>query len=845
MPTLSAVKPMTGPDSAQVLPTIVGIGASAGGLEALRDVASNLPSDSGCAFVIVQHMAPLHESLLTRMISSETDLTVSTILDDTRPVPNTIYVAPPGRDVVLDGDVLRLLRPPADRVRPSPSVDKFFLSLADVMGKNCLAVVLSGNGSDGAIGVEAIREVGGITIAQDGLSAKFDSMSNASVKTGCIDLVLTPTQIGSHLSEILASPSGVRRVREASTRGSSIPAVLQIVLAHTGVDFRDYKPAMVQRRIDLRMSALELKSTEDYVAYCRRTPSEVEALFNDMLVSVTRFFREPGAFGPLKDTLKDMVRGRVGRPMRIWVPGCATGEEAYSIAILLAEALGGPAALLKSGVQIFATDIDTRALAYGRKGIYRNSELVDVPDAYRETYFTQLETGGRAEVSEALRSVVVFSYHNICKDPPLLHIDMISCRNVLIYFSTKLQNRVLSRLHYALSVEGALFLGLAETVASTERLFKPLVDDARIFVKQDVRERATPSQLKITPNSVAPQGSAPPATPGDQGLEHGLLDAMLKAHGERVCLVDKDHEVRRVIGDVTELLTPQSSTDHRGDDAAQFQLRMLKAPIHDDARTLVGRALETRSRCSGKLFPIVTQASQAVQLDAVALDTADMSEPLVLLRFTFVPLGEPSTEAANTQLAVRSTTLDEELARTRHALQCTIEQLETSNRELKSLSHDMHSTNVELQEANHELATSNEDLQFTNEELITVNEELQINGAELQSLNAELGSVLGNVPLPLMVLNAALQITRASRSAMTLFDIPETALRPHLSQIHMPKGFPQLVDLCARSLETRETVILDFSTNDGAFSLRAAPFTNSAGQLIGTTLILLSAPKAQ
>ncbi|NNK77451.1 MAG: PAS domain S-box protein, partial [Litoreibacter sp.] len=357
-------------DAGDTSPIIIGIGSSAGGLEALRALASRLPSNIGCAYVVVQHMSPQHKSLMTSLIDRETALSVVDVEDGVAPQPDTIYVTPPRHDVMFRAGRLRLMPASTDAAKPKPSVDRFLLSLAEEIDERAVAVILSGTGSDGAYGVQAIREAGGITIAQDDESAKYDGMPNAAVRTGCVDLVLKPDQIATHLRKILQSAGNLEAFQEDSGAASSLAGLLQIVLARTRVDFREYKTTTVQRRVERRMTAMGCASSADYVTLCRNSPREIDALFKDLLISVTRFFRDKTEFEGFAAALRALVAQKPQGPLRIWVAGCATGEEVYSIAILLAEAMGGPDALAASNTQIFATDIDRNALDVARRGEY-------------------------------------------------------------------------------------------------------------------------------------------------------------------------------------------------------------------------------------------------------------------------------------------------------------------------------------------------------------------------------------------------------------------------------------------------------------------------------------------
>ena len=443
-------------------PRMIGIASSAGGLEAISLLVQNLPQNANAVYVVAQHMSPTHKSVLSTLIARETRLQVQELETETRPEPDTIYVTPPNTDVTYLNGTLWLRHPSGHAASPKPSADRLFKCLAAECGEHCMGIVLSGTGSDGSYGVQAIREAGGITIAQEPATAKYDGMPTSAIETGCIDLTLSPEQIGTHLEKILARPRNFEALRDLMDTPSPLGDLFGILLARTQVDFRDYKENTLNRRVARRMTALGIDSYDAYVDYCRSNADEVDALHRDLLISVTRFFRDPHQFHHLKSELKETFASRTTGPIRIWIVGCATGEEAYSVAIIIAELLGGISALAKRNVQVFATDIDQRAIEVARRGVYPITAAGDVPAELLPDYFVVGETD--ITVRPELRAVTLFSHHNVFQDPPFINVDLVSIRNLLIYFNLSLQERVLSRLHYALSSTGLLFLGTSESV---------------------------------------------------------------------------------------------------------------------------------------------------------------------------------------------------------------------------------------------------------------------------------------------------------------------------------------------------------------------------------------------
>ncbi len=818
---------------------IIGIGSSAGGLEAIRELATNLPLDLGCSYVVVQHMSPQHKSLMTTLIASETKLKVLDAKTGVTPEANVIYVTPPNTDIIIENNRLKLVEPSEDVGKPKPSVDRFLVSLAQDRGENSMGVILSGTGSDGAYGVQAIREAGGITIAQDDASAKYDGMANSAIETGCIDLILRPSEIGTHLSKIISSAGDLEQFRNTEDMNSPLSGILQIVLARTRVDFREYKQTTVQRRIERRMVALGIAQIEDYVVHCRNSPNEVDALFKDLLISVTRFFRDGPEFDALRKPIQELVDNRGDKPLRIWVAGCATGEEVYSIAMLIADAMGGPSELVKSRTQIFATDIDTAALAVARRGHYPNAALLDVPKNFQKTYFVQQSDGVR--VIEALRAAILFSDHNLCQDPPFLNMDLICCRNLLIYFGAKLQSRVLSRLHYALKPSGYMFLGTAETAIGADQLFANVEDSGHIYKRRQVHGRSKMDMRSLSRDwskSKSSNSSSGPVTPTLHSNDRVMFAALARSISDNAVLVSTEYSFLRVYGDITEFVDISEGAP------LDLQLSVLRSPLREEGRSLVTLALKHGERRVGSRHR--WRQDKILRLDAIPIQAPGIEEKMALLAFNIWDQDHAATQSDERQQSDLSgdylRELDMELANTREALQQTIEELETSNEELQALNEELQSTNEELQATNEELETSNEELQSTNEELITVNEELQVNSAELMAINAELGSILGNVPMPLLVLDNALQVTRASGAAIDMFKIATPLKFPHLSQIALPFGFPNLVDMCNDALRLGKAQQLEFEAEGKSYALQCAPFSGESGQLIGTTLVFTNVP---
>lgn len=812
---------------------VVGIAASAGGLEALSLLVQNLPPSANAIYVIAQHMSPTHKSVLTSLIARETTLPVAELGRETVPEAGTIYVTPPDTDVVLENGILRLRNPAGHPASPKPSADRLFKSIAEECGERCVGIVLSGTGSDGSYGVQAIREGGGITIAQDPGSAKYDGMPASAIESGCIDLTLTPEQIGQHFEKILTRPRDLALLRPNADEPSKLSDLFAILMARTQVDFANYKENTINRRVARRMTALGIENYESYVDYCRSNLDEVDALHRDLLISVTRFFRDPEQFRKLNEQLEKQLSSRGPGPVRVWVAGCATGEEAYSIAILVAELLGGLHALTKSNVQIFATDIDQNAIEVARRGIYPASAAQDIPANYLKEYFTLGESD--ISVRQELRNVTLFSQHNVFQDPPFINLDLVTIRNVLIYFNLALQERVLTRLHYSLATGGLLFLGTSETVGEMGIYFEARQGADKIFGKR----RGISRELTVTPS-----------TPGSAYLRsHSMRRSAAQAAAEQADQADLS--LARAVapngmictrnGDIIEVLGDISVySEIRAGMSTSLNVKMLIDPLRSEASSLIAVAIRNEERRDGRWHSISLPNGNRIQLQAFPFYSRKGGEMHCLLAINSkfeeqkeIDFGE-ITDREQRDYVER---MELEIRSTQEALQQTIEELQTANEELQSSNEELQSTNEEFQATNEELETSNEELQSTNEELLTVNEELQISSAERQALASELEAMLVSSPYSVALADQALIIRRVSRTAQELFgigDLPPTGL--HLSHCNLPAGFPALAPLANSVLRLQETQRIPVISGNDCYTLILSPVLDRHQKLIGISI---------
>ena len=844
----------TATDSAPAPSFWVGIGASAGGLEALRAFARQLSAELPATYLVAQHMAPRQKSMLVDIIGRDTNLPVRDATDGLAPRAGTIYITPPNSNVLVADGRLRIV-PPSERPgAPKPSVDVLFESLADELGAAAIGIVLSGTGSDGAKGIRRIRAAGGITVAQDEHTAKYTGMPLASQDTDCVDLVLSPEELGTQFHLLLLEPRNLDALRREPLTGQAMERLNELLYLRTKVDFRHYKAATVQRRVERRMAATGADDLDDYVRIANDSAEEVDELFKDLLITVTSFFRDPEEFDALARHVERLVRTRAGKPLRVWVAGVATGEEAYTIAIQFAEALGGPKAFAEADIQIFATDIDAEAVAIARRGVYPEAALAAMSEERTATWFEP--HGNGHAVRKLLREKVVFSIHDVARDPPFLKLDLISCRNLLIYFRTELQARVFDRFHYALKDDAILLLGKAETVSASLALFRPALPDKHIFFQKSSHRRSLaeprPPALPTLPTR-APRTPAKPAPAPDGAASR--LASLIHALGPDALLVGADARVLEVHGELGAYAGLSART---GVDTTAFSL--LAEPWSQDVRIGTSIALRGMAVHEGIARPTPNRPGYRTKVIVYPMNDAVTDERIALVAFRS---GEDATPAAGVAPAdiddpedvrewkrlVASLKGELELARanlgvTSEELETANEELQSANEEMQSTNEEMQSTNEELQSTNEELETSSEELQSTNEELSTVNDELQVNSRLLSSINLRQRSILDNVVTPMVVVDRRLRVVDASLSAGAAFGVPDDPTEPHLSSCTAPEGFPPLEGLVAEALETRTRRDVQGRADALSATLSIAPYRAPDGELLGAIVQLADSTDA-
>ncbi|MDX8520754.1 CheR family methyltransferase [Mesorhizobium dulcispinae] len=762
---------------------IIGIGASAGGIGALQKFFPEVPSDSGFAYVVIQHLDAEHESVLASIIQRSTAIETQTAAEGVEIEPDHIYVIPPGVSVTIEKQQFRVAKMAATRARRTP-IDDFFTSLAREQSEHAAGLILSGTGSDGTIGLRAIKEHGGLTLAQE--SAEYDGMMRSAVQSGLVDMVLPAEEMADKLVGYFSHANRTeserdRRKREVAEQLSRIAALLR---TRTGHDFSGYKDNTILRRIQRRMQVLQIDDPTAFYERLRDEPQQVDLLFQDLLIGVTSFFRDPQAFDALERFVipKLFEDRKPDETIRVWVPGCATGEEAYSIAMLLKEA--APRGAASPNLQIFATDIDERALEVARAGRYPATMATDVTPKRLKEFFSRED--GTYRVASELREVCLFSAHNLLRDPPFSRLDLIACRNLLIYMGPELQEKIVPIFHYALRNNGYLFLGSSENVTRHARLFSTIDKASRIFQKRG----GAAHRLPEFPLAAAARQTTPHA-------RQRATTVTLQDVAERL-LVERYSPAYVVINAAGELMHSSGGTGKYLELAAGAPdnnvFSMARRGLRMDLRAALHKAVGTGQVAVQNKISIGTNGGrQTISLAVQPLPPDGSNDSLYMLVFRDVGGIKPEAEdePVHTTDDVESANvsqLEKELRETRERLQITTEELESSNEELKSSNEELSSINEELQSSNEELETSKEELQSINEELQTVNAELNIRVDELSRANNDMANLLESTQIATVFLDRDLCIKSFTPTARDLFRLVESDVGRPLA--HVRPRFP-------------------------------------------------------
>jgi len=816
---------------------IVGIGASAGGLSGFQGFLSHMPTDSGMAFVIISHHQAGQQSLLPELLSHATKMRVEEASEGMVVEPDHVYVAPSGRNLALSGGRLRLAMPTTPRGPPLP-IDSFLCSLAHDVGNRAAAIILSGTGTDGTLGVRAVKGESGLILVQDEVSADFPGMPASAVATGLADCVVPPEEMpehlvawsrGSYLRGVAASALATRAMPQ-----EELATILALLRARTGHDFSGYKPSSLHRRIQRRQTLHQLDRSRDYLRFLEEHEQEVRALFQDLLIGVTGFFRDGGAFEALEAPLAELMTAKPDHAvLRVWIPGCSTGEEAYSFAILLAECIGRLGKPL--GVEIFATDLDPQAIATARRGRYPEGITADVSKQRLARFFVRQDR--EFEVKKEIRAMVVFAIHDILGDPPFTRIDIVSCRNLLIYLGVELQRRVLALLHYALNPEGLLLLGSSESTTSAGDLFTPLDRPGKLYrpggaplgaigVAEFPRRR--PGARHLRP--VTSKGSSSEST----------ARALARAYAPPSVLVTERAEIVHVHGRTGRFLEPaEGRANVNLLDMAREGLRPALTWLLREVERAPERPVrrDARFRANGDYRSVCLVARQLAASDALP--------GLILVSFEERSAAvEPSPAALGGEVRREHKVLDSErnslvreLERTRGELQAAIEELQSANEELASSTEEAQSTNEELQSANEELETSREEMQSLNEELQTVNAELREKVTELSQATDDLLNLLSSTSVATLFLDRDLCVKRFTAEIVEIFPLKLSDVGRPLSDLAAHVHHDRLAEDAAEVLRTLVPEEKEIRSSDGeTYLMRVGAYRTSHNVIDGVVM---------
>jgi two-component system CheB/CheR fusion protein len=842
--------------------TIVAIGASAGGIEALSDFLSHLPPDTGMSFVLVQHLDPTHHSILTELLARKTAMSVVEVSDGMPVLPNHLHVIPPNAVMSISKHTLHL-SPRADAGGLHMPIDHFMRALAQQHGDRAIGIILSGSGSDGALGIAEIQAHGGVTFAQEPASAKHDGMPRSAAATGRVDYVLPPKGIAQELARIAHHPYVARNGPSGTPPAPLLPgpelhALFQSLRRATGVDFSDYRKSVILRRIQRRMFIHKIDKLADFVHYVQNNPPAIKAVHNDMLINVTSFFRNPGAFEAMKSTVFPAIyKNQTQQPgIRVWVPGCASGEEVYSVAIALLEFLSD-----KDGhipMQFFGTDVSELSIAKARDAVYPENILSDVSPERLRKFFVKVENGYR--VSKTIRDMCIFAQHNLLNDPPFSQMNLVCCRNLLIYLEPQLQNKVLSLFHYALRRGGFLVLGLGESIGRRSKLFAVENRTYRIFSRKDgVAQRRGTFTLRSRAERSEHGQIRIQAKPPDQHWNYAEAQKefdrrLLSQYVPATVFVNEEMDILHSRGDVNRYLKLAPGR------ANLNLLKMARYALLAELRVAIAQAKKKNIAVGKRDLKIKSEAEPVngkgtratevvrwVNFDVVPVTLGNLKDLYFMIVFQDAPPKLPSKSADLRARSGKATVADEkeatrlkqELAVTKEYLQSIIDTQEASNEELQCANEEILSSNEELQSTNDEMAAAKEELQSTNEELSSLNDALRSSNEELARVNSDFMNLFSTIELALVMVGNDLKVRRFTAGAQKLLGLGVGDIGLPLANINGAAKVKNLVGIVRRVMSDFRTHEQEFTDDKGARHLvKILPCGTMQGKIEGALITI-------
>jgi len=827
---------------------IVGIGTSAGGLEALEQFLGGVPLNCGMAFVVIQHLDPNRYGMLPELLQRATPMVVKQAGNRMKIRPDCVYVIPPNKDLSILHDTLYLLDPVAPRGLRLP-INSFLRSLADDRRERAIGVILSGMGSDGTLGLLAISEHGGLSVVQEPATAKFDAMPHSAIDARLADIVAPPGDLARLIISRLQHPPRLLvpeniLAPDSEAKSSAFEKICILLRAQTGHDFSLYKKSTIYRRVERRMGIHRLAGIADYVGFLQTNPQEVDLLFKELLIGVTSFFRDPAAWSYLQEeVLPGMIRAKThDNLLRAWVAGCSSGEEAYTLAIIFREAIDQAKPANRIDLQIFATDLDPDAIAKARQGFYPSSIANDVSPGRLARFF--VEDNGRFRICQEIRQMVVFAPHNVTMDPPFTRLDILTCRNLLIYLGADLQKKLFPLFHYSLKPGGTLFLGSAESIGNFGELFSPLEAKARIYRREDAKQRLFDVDFPVrhiddAPNlTLIPSLNMPPANL--QTLADQLL---LQKFSPAAVLTNAEGDVLFISGRTGKYLEPAAGK-------ANWNIHaMARDGLRQELILALPKALRTCETVVVRNLLIEGHAETArVDLTVHPINEPGPLQGMTMIVFTDVVSAKPESRRRTGKYLTdaRIVELEQSLLKEREEVQSIREEMQTSQEELKSANEELQSTNEELQSTNEELTTSKEEMQSLNEELQTVNAELQSKVDEWSATSNDMKNLLNSTDIATVFIDNMLHVRRYTSQATHIFKfIPGDIGRPLADIVHK-LDYPELQNDAQRVLQTLVFSEKQITSNDGCwYIVRIMPYRTQENVIDGVVITFIDISEAK
>jgi len=841
--------------------TIVAIGASAGGIEALTDLLNYLPADTGMAFVLVQHLDPKHHSILTELLGRKTAMKVTEVTEGLQVKANQVYVIPPNATMSISDHTLHL-GPREESRGAHMSIDHFMRSLAEQKGNRAIGVILSGSGSDGTLGMAEIQAHGGVTLAQDEASAKYDGMPRNAVMAGCVDYVLPPKGIAKELERIARHPYLARNVlsgagEDAPVMGKGLNNIFQVLRRATGVDFTHYRQTTILRRIQRRMVVHKIAHIEKYAQFVQSHPAEIKALYRDLLINVTSFFRGPRVFEAVKSTVFPAVEKNLSREggIRVWTPGCASGEETYSMAMALFEFLGEKASQVP--IQFFGTDVSESSVAKARNGFYPENIQGDVSPERLHRFFTKVEGGYR--VSKALRDLCIFAQHNVLSDPPFSRMAIICCRNLLIYLEPVLQSRIISMFHYALRSNGFLILGMSEGLGTATGLFSAADRSNKIFLKKGGVALA-PAGFSLSSLGERREYNPAriPAKPVETNWNYAEAQKefdrrLLTQYAPATVFVNEEMEIIHTRGNVNRYLKlspgrPSLSLLKMAREGLVLELQNAISRAKKENAVVGKKNLLIKSGNGNEQGSRAQERTRPVNFDVIPVTLGNTNEMYFMIVFQEAqPKVPKETEqrrlrpSEEIQAVTRRTVkLEEELAATKEYLQSVIETQEATNEELQSANEEILSNNEELQSTNEEMETAKEELQSANEELTTVNDELRSRNLEISQINNDLINLLASIDIAVIMIGSDLTIRRYTPKARKFLGLIAGDIGRPLSNINPTIEIADLQAMVLLVMSNSDTLERELTDRTGVhYQLKILPYRTTENKVDGAVITIV------